>query len=247
MIIGTEIIHFSKLPSTNTWAAQLLKDRFPEEGTVIHADYQTAGKGQKGNTWESQEGKNLLFSIILYPDSVEPEEQFIISMALSLAICDFTDKHLFGLAKIKWPNDIYVGNDKIAGILIENSVMGDRIENCIAGIGININQEVFPGSVNNASSLKLLAGNDLDRENCLKQIIMDLDRRYKELLYGNRVLLRNEYISRLYRYGELHQFRTAEGLIRGRITDVSLSGKLTIDTEDGLKRHFSFKEVEFSS
>lgn len=247
MIIGTEVIRFSELPSTNSYCAKLLREGTPEEGTLVITDFQTAGRGQKGNTWESQAGRNLLLSVILYPDSVRPEEQFFISMAVSLAICDLTDKYLFGIAKIKWPNDIYLKDDKIAGILIENSLAGNNIESCIAGIGINLNQEDFPVSVKNPSSLKIWTGKETDREEFLQHFMRCLDRRYKELLYGDRTLLHREYTERLYRINEKHRFSSAGERFTGIIKDVSLSGQLIIEDENGISREFSFKEVEFIS
>jgi BirA family biotin operon repressor/biotin-[acetyl-CoA-carboxylase] ligase len=247
MIIGSERIHFRELPSTNSFALQLLKEKEPAEGTVIHADFQTAGKGQKGNTWQSEEGKNLLFSIILYPETVSPEDQFFISMTISLGICDFIEEDSALAARIKWPNDIYVNNDKIAGILIENSLIGNQIENCIAGIGLNINQEKFPDNIRNAASLRSLTGVSYDREICLKHLLQKLDERYKVLLYGDRMMLRKEYISKLYRLKEWHLYKTSEGLIRGKISDISFSGRLQIETEEGKIKDFGFREVEFTS
>ena len=143
MIIGSNLVFCENLTSTNKQASELLKKNDIPEGTVVHSDFQTAGRGQPGNRWESEKGRNLLISVILYPGSVKPHEQFLISMTISLGICDFIDRHLPG-SKVKWPNDIYVKDDKIAGVLIENSIMGDSIENTVAGIGLNINQEEFP-------------------------------------------------------------------------------------------------------
>jgi len=140
MIIGSDIIHYDSLSSTNSTAWLMVREKELPEGTVISANFQTAGKGQHGNRWESERGKNLLFSIILYPSSVSPDEQFLISMSISLGICDFL-KHFLSDIKIKWPNDIYVNGGKIAGILIENSIIGQTIEYTVAGIGININRK----------------------------------------------------------------------------------------------------------
>ena len=129
MIIGSKIYFFEQLTSTNSEAVRVMKENHIPEGSVISAGYQSAGRGQKGNSWESSEGKNLLISIILYPSIINPGEQFLISMAISLGICEFLRNYI-PECKIKWPNDIYVFNDKIAGVLIENSVMGDRIFRC---------------------------------------------------------------------------------------------------------------------
>ncbi len=244
MIIGSNIVSYESLTSTNTQANVLLKNNDLPEGTVVHSDFQTAGRGQPGNRWESEKGKNLLISIILFPASVAPTEQFLVSMTLSLGMCDFFDRYLTG-SKIKWPNDIYFKDDKIAGILIENSIMGDTIESTIAGIGLNINQEKFPREVRNPVSLKVITGKEYDRDVCLKQLLSDLDNRYKLLLYGDRQNIRNEYVSRLYRFYEPHKYKTAKGIFTGRITDISVSGILSVEDESGKIHGFSFKEIYF--
>jgi BirA family biotin operon repressor/biotin-[acetyl-CoA-carboxylase] ligase len=244
MIIGSKILRFKILSSTNSHAKMLIRDEEAPEGTVVLSSFQTGGRGQTGNKWESEKGKNLLFSIILYPSSVNPEEQFSISMAVSLGICDFLDSKISN-CKIKWPNDIYVSNDKIAGILIENSLMGETIESCVAGIGLNINQEVFSPSVLNPGSLKLATGMEYDTNVCLKELLNELDMRYRELLYGDRKKLRKEYISRLYRLNEYHSFKAGKNYFKARITGISGSGLLQIEKDNGSKEEYSFKEVEY--
>jgi BirA family biotin operon repressor/biotin-[acetyl-CoA-carboxylase] ligase len=244
MIIGSNLIFRETLTSTNTEASLLLRRGDVAEGTVIHTDFQTAGRGQPGNAWESESGKNLLISIILFPQSVKPGEQFLISMTISLGVCDFIDRHTAG-CKVKWPNDIYVKDDKIAGILIENSIMGDITESAVAGIGLNINQEIFPERIKNPVSLKLLTGKELNTGNCLTDLLSALDIRYKQLLYGDRKKIHDEYKTRLYRFDELYEYRSGGKFIKGRISDVSVSGILTIKDEHGTTHRFSFKEVDF--
>jgi BirA family biotin operon repressor/biotin-[acetyl-CoA-carboxylase] ligase len=244
MIIGSNIIFYETLTSTNTTASSILKEKEVPEGTVVRADFQTEGKGQPGRRWESEKGKNLLISIILFPQSISPDEQFQISMTVSLGICDFTGRYLNG-SMIKWPNDIYIKNDKIAGILIENSIQGEKIQSSVAGIGFNINQEKFDPGIRNPVSLKMITGNEHDTDLCLKQILSDLDKRYKQLLYGNRESIRNEYIARLYKSGEWHNFISSGTLFEGKILDVSSSGLIRIETRNGIIREFSFKEVNY--
>ncbi len=147
---------------------------------------------------ESEKDKNLLISIILNPSAIVPAEQFIISMTISLGVCDFLMKHV-GEVKIKWPNDIYVRDDKIAGILIENSIAGDKIEHTIAGIGLNINQRVFPSYVPHPVSLSILTGTDHNLEECRKTLLAVLDDRYSQMLSGSEDKIRNDYFSKLYR------------------------------------------------
>lgn len=244
MIIGSNIQFYRSLESTNTFASQCLKTTELQEGTVICTDFQTAGKGHQGNRWESENGKNLLFSIILYPSSVAIDNQFLISMAISLGLYDFL-YNLVPEAKIKWPNDIYVKNDKIAGMLIQNSVIGGIIESCVAGIGININQEKFSPDIPNPVSLKNLTGKKTDTRTCLKEILNYLDNRYKQLLYGSRELIKEDYILNLYRAGERHKYFAEGHLFTGMIKGISETGRLIIEKEDSSVREFSFKEVDY--
>jgi BirA family biotin operon repressor/biotin-[acetyl-CoA-carboxylase] ligase len=244
MIIGSNLLFHESLSSTNTMAAQLLRTGEPSEGTVVHTDFQSAGRGQTGNKWESDKGKNLLISIILYPKSVKPEDQFLISMSISLGICDFLDRHCPG-TKIKWPNDIYLNNDKIAGILIENSIMDSSIENTIAGIGLNINQERFTGVHPDPVSLKMATGKKYDTAVCLTELLYALDIRYKQLLFEDTVIIKNDYLSRLYRFNEWHTYKLADSVFSGKIKDVGISGRIMIEQENGKIKEFSFKEFGY--
>ncbi len=244
MIIGSNLFYYKSVLSTNSLASGLLRKNELPEGSVIYTDFQSAGKGQQGNKWESEVGKNLLLSIILFPSSVSPEQQFLLTITLSLGICDFLERYLCG-SKIKWPNDIYVKSDKIAGILIENSILEDTIENSIAGIGLNINQEKFPADIPNPVSLKMLTGTEYNTGSCIKELLTSLDERYKQLLYGDRNKLHGEYINRLYRFNEFQIYRSDNREFEGKIIDVSSSGLLVIQGKNGETRKFSFREIDF--
>jgi len=246
MIIGSNLLYYDTLTSTNTEASLLLKNKDLPEGTVVRAGFQESGKGQAGRRWESERSKNLLFSVILYPESVKPEEQFIISMTISLGICDFIDRYYMG-SKIKWPNDIYINNNKIAGILIENSLTGSLIKNSVAGIGININQEIFSEDIPNPVSLKLVTGKELNTGEVLKELLSDLDIRYKQMLYEARDNIREEYISRLYKLKEWCIYKSSERTFTGRITDISEYGHIIIEDKKGNFKQFSFREVHYLS
>ena len=246
MIIGSKLLYYDTLSSTNTEASLLLKNDDLPEGTVVHSEFQQSGKGQAGRRWESERSKNLLFSVILYPESVKPEEQFIISMTISLGICDFIDRYYQG-SKIKWPNDIYINNNKIAGILIENSLTGSLIKNSVAGIGLNINQEIFPEDIPNPVSLKLVTGMEFNTGEVLKELLSDLDKRYKQMLYGARDKIREEYISRLYKLKEWCSYKSSERTFTGRITDLSEFGHIIIEDKKGEFRQFSFREIHYIS
>ncbi len=244
MIIGSKLILIDDLPSTNTYIVKLLRDETLPEGTIVHTNYQSAGRGQSGNSWESEKGKNLLISILIFPSMIKPVNQFIISMAISLGICDFLDRHIPGCT-IKWPNDIYVNNDKIAGILIENSIMGEIIEYTIAGIGLNVNQEKFLSDAPNPVSMKQLTGNHFDLTSSLSQLSSDLDKRYKLVLSESYDLIRNDYSSKLYRRNGWFNFRDMKGIFSGRIISVYETGRLQIEKKSGLFEEYSFKEIEF--
>ena len=244
MIIGSAYLFHKDADSTNSCAARLLQKGHLSEGTIIYTNYQSAGRGQKQNTWESEDGKNLLFSIVLYPELVKPEDQFIISMSVSLGVCDFL-KSFIPACKIKWPNDIYTVNDKIAGILIENSISENTLKSTIAGIGLNINQERFSHDILNPVSLKMLTGKEHDLDLCLKQIAFFLDSRYKQLLSGSRDEIRNEYIAYLYRLGEWHNYKTERGLLYGRIISVSDTGCLMLEESLNKIHEFRFNDIDF--
>jgi len=244
MIIGSEIVFLSSAESTNTTASELVRSGKAREGMVISAGFQSAGKGQQGNRWESEDGKNLLFSIILFPNMVDAADQFILSEFISLGIIDYLQTIING-CKIKWPNDIYAGNDKIAGILIENSIAGNTINSTVAGIGLNINQEVFPGRIPNPVSLKMITGIEYDTRLCLEGLLKCLDMRYKGLITGDRNQIRDDYSGSLYRLGEWHDYRTAGGVFRGRISSVGEPGYLRVENKAGKTEEFTFKEIEF--
>lgn len=244
MIIGSKKLFYDKLSSTNTMSATLLKKENVPDGTIVYTGYQYSGKGQKGNKWESEEGKNLLVSIILHPAVINAESQFIISKVISLGIKDFLNQmadHVF----IKWPNDIYIKDDKIAGILIENSVIRNEIEHTIAGIGININQEKFPENIPNPTSLRLVTGVEHDLEKCLMSLSKTTDHWYKQLLYDKTDQINDEYFSSLYRVGIWTEFKDINGIFEGKIIAVTDSGRLQIEDRRGRTYEYGFKEVDF--
>jgi BirA family biotin operon repressor/biotin-[acetyl-CoA-carboxylase] ligase len=244
MIIGSKLFYHENLPSTNSYAASLLRSKDVPEGAVVYTNYQSDGRGQAGNKWESEENKNLLISIILYPTMISTADQFQLSMAISLGICDFLHRYTDAIS-IKWPNDIYINDDKIAGILIENSIMRDSIEHTIAGIGININQVKFPDNVPNPVSLAILTGVQYDLVVCLSQLTSDLNIRYKYLIAGDSDRIKSDYISHLYRHFQWSKFRDIKGIFEGRISDVTDAGVLRVELKDGNLNEYSFREIDF--
>lgn len=244
MIIGSNLLFFQNLPSTNAHTFDLLKKSKLPEGTILYTNYQSAGKGYSGNKWESEDGKNLLISIILYPSFIKPEDQFLISMVISLGVCDFLMRFI-PECSIKWPNDIWVNNDKIAGLLLESSLTGNQIEFTVAGIGLNINQQRFLSNVPNPVSLNQLTGVNYDLPSSLEKLASDLDKRYKQLIGGNYGQIKKEYVSKLYRLNRWHEFRDKNGLYRGRVLTIGDYGRLIIERQNGEISEYSFKETEF--
>lgn len=244
MIIGSHVIQYEKVSSTNTVASALLRESNPAEGTVITAAYQESGRGQAGNRWESEPGSNLLMSVILYPVTVKPVEQFVISQMISLAVHDLVSLHT-SEASIKWPNDIYVRDDKIAGILIENSIMGDVVGSTVAGIGLNVNQTVFRGGAPNPVSLALVTGFSHDLPAVTSRLYDMLDRRYKMILSGETSALSREYHQALYRSGEWHRYANSRGEFEGMIECVRPDGMLAVRRRDGMTAEYAFKEIDY--
>jgi BirA family biotin operon repressor/biotin-[acetyl-CoA-carboxylase] ligase len=244
MIIGSNLLFFENLPSTNSRASELWKKNKLQEGSIVYTNYQSSGRGYSGNNWESEDGKNLLISIVLIPSFIDTGDQFQISITISLGICDFLMRHI-PECSIKWPNDIYVNNDKIAGILIESSVSGNHIEFTIAGIGLNINQEKFISDAPNPVSLRMLTGKSYDLASCLSELAADIDKRYRQLITGNSEEIENEYISKLYRRNQWHEFRDQKEIFAGRILAIGDYGRIKIEKRNGEKNEYSFKEIEF--
>ena len=224
--LGVNIEYYENISSTNDIASH--PDCQP--GTFIVAEYQSAGRGQRGNRWNSSAGKNLTFSLLLCPEFLRAEHQFYISKIISLAICDVLSS--FGLTpKIKWPNDIYVGDKKITGILIENDITGKNISRSIIGVGLNVNQTEFSSDLPNPTSLAIETGLELKREEVLRRIIISVSKRYEELLKSHYSTLDDDYMHILYRLNEPHYYYDAlEGRkILGIIRDVKPSGELAVE------------------
>lgn len=236
------VLKIDDTPSTNTWLAEHAASL--EWPAMVVAHTQSAGRGQRGNSWESEPGKNITASVVFRPEGIAPSGQFEISEAIALAVSDTL--LAFGVnAQVKWPNDIYVGDRKIAGILIENVITGDGIERVIAGIGLNVNQEVFVSDAPNPVSLKQVTGRHIDLEKCLRVLELALDMR-TGLIDGSGFLHRR-YMERLWRADDFYPFRdvrTSQHFM-GMIHGIAPDGMLTLLTDDMERRQYRFKEVEF--
>ena len=236
------IYRFDTLGSTNDEARNPLY----REGDVVIAERQTAGRGQRGHTWESAEGQNITFSLILEPTFLPVNEQFLLSEVLALALVDTLVE--YGIeAKIKWTNDIYVGDKKIVGMLIENSLDGGCLARTIAGIGLNINQTEFDPLLPNPTSMALLAGRKFDCEEVLNRLMDNIFSLYEALRRGQKEMLQDRYRSTMYRLDERYTYALADGTIfEGVIRGVRPSGELMIEhASDGALHEYLFKQVEF--
>ena len=235
------IYRFDTLGSSNDEAC---KPQYVE-GDIILAQCQTAGRGQRGHTWESREGENLTFSLLLEPLFLPPSEQFLISECVALGVCDAL-MHYGIEAQIKWTNDIYIGDRKLAGILIEHKLQGSALARTVAGIGLNVNQKAFSDDLPNPISMAQATGREFDREEVLQTVATSLMARYEQLREGGAKELQADYHQRLYRLGQEHCYALPDGSrFRGIIRGVEPTGALRIENERGELLSFLFKEVEF--
>ena len=230
-----EIIHIDETDSTNSWLTKNCAGG--QTPCVVVADYQTAGRGCGTNTWESERGKNLLFSLLISPEYLPANKQFQLSMAISLAIVDAVGQ-LVGDLSIKWPNDIYWRNGKLAGILIENRLQGNLIKDCIMGVGLNVNQRAFHSDAPNPVSLWQITGQETDREQLLKEILKSLD-----VLLATDI--KDRYMKMLYRRKGFHPYTDKDGVFMAEIVGVEDDGHLLLRDDDGNERRYAFKEVTF--
>ena len=181
-------------------------------GDIVWAERQTAGRGQRGHSWTSPEGENLTFTLVLEPVFLPVGEQFLLSEAVTLALTDTFAA--FGIdARIKWTNDIYVGDKKLVGILIEHSYSGPTLARTIAGIGINVNQRAFDPALPNPVSMAVASGRTFDRRKVLESFHACCMGRYDQLVRGEKAALQEEYRKRMYRLGETHPYRRPDGTL----------------------------------
>ena len=257
-----KIIHIDETDSTNRW----LKDSFKQSGTVLFcltdsadgaagqtgrtvpgageniavvAEFQTAGKGCGSNSWESERGKNLTFSLLIHPEDIPANAQFRITEVVSVALCETLAPYINKKVAIKWPNDIYVGDRKICGMLIENRLQGSTIRDSIIGIGLNVNQRVFLSDAPNPVSLYQLTGQETDRDALLNRFLAAFGRVAASTTVGL------DYRARLYRKGVSALYEDASGRFRATLTDVLSDGRLVLQDETGQQRTYAFKEVQF--
>jgi len=245
------IIYLPKVKSTNSYALQQIENNALNHGDVIFTLNQESGKGQGDNIWESEPGSNLLISLVLTPKTIDASEQFVLTQLISLAIIDllkdyFPNKSLKKELKIKWPNDIYVGDKKIAGILFQNFIKGNKIEYSIVGIGINVNQTKFFSSAPNPISIINKIEKLIDINILLENLLKNIGTIYEKYSNcSNFAKLKSKYINNLYRYNIWSSYSDNEGSFKGRIVDIDEYGRLIVEQENRAKRLYMFKEIKF--
>lgn len=230
--------------STNNYANDLIVSDTADEGTVVLARFQKSGKGQSGNSWESEYDKNLLMSLVLFPYFLEAAKQFYLSKIISLSIIDVLKEHVEGVS-IKWPNDIYVNDKKVAGILIENGIKDRHLDYAVIGLGLNLNQEKFNSDAPNPVSLCHLTDKYFETEFMAKKIRKRFWFWYEILKQNNFQKIDAIYLRQLYRYGQDHLFKKEGEIFEARIVGIGEFGQLQLQKKSGEKEEFLFKEVEF--
>lgn len=240
-VSGFEVWEYEELSSTNTQAEQLPREVLKDK-MVILTRKQTQGKGQAGNFWESEPGKNLSFTVVLCPQRYEAARQFAVSMAVALGVHDFLLRYVNGVI-VKWPNDVYVENKKITGILIEHSVAGAYLKRSLCGIGVNINQEQFRSGAPNPVSLWQLTGKILPLEVALAEVLACIAKRYSNL--ENYEKLQNDFLASLYRKEGTYAWEDEKGRFQACIRGVDEFGRLMLQDTEGKIRTYGFKEVSY--
>lgn len=238
-------IHYNVTQSTNSDLKRLLsEDVSLPHLTVVSTAYQTSGRGQRENIWESENGKNLLFSLILRPTLLKATEAFAISRIASVAIVKFLREYISDVS-IKWPNDIYWRDKKICGILIENSIMGDCLDTSIVGVGLNINQKEFSQNLPNPVSLTNIMGKEFLLDNMLAEVVASIEREFVRYFENGAKETDSTYHQLIYRLNTKALYKVAEGTVEAEIQGVCSDGRLILKHSDGNLRYYAFKEVTY--
>ncbi|MFZ4550068.1 MAG: biotin--[acetyl-CoA-carboxylase] ligase [Bacteroidales bacterium] len=239
-----KILRLPQTKSTNSFAVNLLSQKRPDEGYVVITNHQTDGKGLEANSWESEAGKNLTFSIILYPDFAA-EQQFILNKAISLGIYEFLQKEIHDVkVSVKWPNDIYLDNKKVCGILVQNSLIGNRFDYTIVGIGLNVNQTHFLSDAPNPVSMKMINEKEYNLEELLNKLLDRILLRYYQVKTAPKKI-EKDYQKALFRVMEWCEYEVKKSRVYGRITGTNEYGQLLLETESGPVLICDLKEIKF--
>lgn len=225
-------IRLDETDSTNRYLRELPVDENTDM-TVVTADYQTAGKGQGSHTWESERGKNLLFSVRIHPTMVPVARQFVLAEAGALALKEALETYVADGITMKWSNDVYHLDKKISGTLIETTVTPQGLHSCIFGVGVNVNQRIFASDVPNPVSLSLILGRDIDREQVLERIIASMEKYFSMAFDGRYGEISAMYHEGLYHRHGYHIFNTPDGDVEAAIVEVEDDGTLVLHDRRG--------------
>lgn len=246
LFIGRNRVHLVETGSTNNYARLLVRDKMPIEGTVVTTDYQTNGRGQRTNSWVTEPNSNLTCSYILRPAFLAAKDQFLLSASVALAVFDLvSDVVDDNLVKIKWPNDILIGEKKISGILIENSLRGMNLDNSIVGIGLNVNQTEFADEIN-ATSLKSELNLNFDVEVILSRLNSKLGKRYLQLRQGQHQSILSQFNQNLFAFDEERTIKVNGNENKFIIRGARPSGELQLEHIDGKNSLHQHHEIEWN-
>lgn len=237
--------HHRHVVQTDSTMCQLRNIEFANnaaEFELLTADFQTEGHGQRGTHWEADAGMNLLFSFRFKPSRFPAARQFLLSEALAIAVAESLAIYVEGLS-VKWPNDVYAGNCKICGMLLEHTLVGTEIDTTLTGVGLNVNQRKFRGNAPNPVSLFQLCGKEVARKLLLESICANFEKYYDYATFGNAEELHRKYKALLFRRTGFHPYRDVHGEFLARIVEVRLNGMLVLEDEAGEIREYAFKEV----
>jgi BirA family biotin operon repressor/biotin-[acetyl-CoA-carboxylase] ligase len=244
LFTGQQLIWLPECASTNTEAQRLIGQNRATDGCVVITDKQTAGRGQRGNRWEAQPGENLTLSVVWRPTFLAAPDQFQLSQVVALAVYDWASSLLSSdpALRVKWPNDIFFGEQKLGGILIENTLSGPKIQSSIVGIGLNINQREF--GVATATSLAALTGRQYALPTLATHLVECLEKRYLQLRSGQVGALHQAYLQVLYRYQQPHLYEVGGNTVRGKIIGVDAAGQLLVEIA-GQQQHFGLQQIKY--
>jgi len=242
-----KIVKLNAIDSTNSYLKNLVRQTNIENGTVVIAEFQTEGRGQNDNKWISDKGKNLTFSVLVKFEGLRVEEQFYLNYVVSIALYNVLKNYIPEKLTVKWPNDIMSGNQKVCGILIESTINKSNVKNAIIGVGLNVNQDVFPDNVVKATSLKRILNTFIDKDELLEKILIEIQYQLISIKKQEFKKIKKEYEAILYKMEVPSMFVDSnESQFLGKIIGTSSIGNLRVELENETVKEFGVKEIKFA-
>jgi len=246
--LGSPFIELQSVDSTNNYALAQIHANLAQPGACYFAHEQTAGKGQRGKSWATEKDANITMTVVLRPGFLQLFQQFQLSACIAVATYDLLTKYAGASIMIKWPNDLYWKDHKIAGILIENVIAKGKKGTAtwdwaVIGIGVNVNQMKFPAAIKKAGSLKQITGDEFDTVALAKELCECLNRTYKKLTHSGFEPIHNEYNTHLYKKNEIVKFKRRNRVFKATVKNVNEGGQLIV--EHGIEEKFDFGDVEW--